>query len=315
MINLVGFMFLQGRYPAPPFPAQGEDPTPDDLGCISALPLRLRAEPEADDGQGGVFQGGEGEKGQVIDFIEFLSRSIKAFPGEKGIRIPILFSNILEMDGFTVSVSADPTKVWFEKIEAAPVFPGNLKPELLVQYTDRLRDGYLSISAFMDYVPPFEGNRVPRGRQSKLANLVFGISPEVQINEKIQIRFEDIPPRADLRPVPMNEICLGEISYRPALDPKGIEIMIVPERTLFIRGDANRDSTLNITDMIRILHFLFGGRTVDCLDSTDVDDSGQIDLSDVISLADFLFGRGSPPASPFPNPGRDPSSDSLGDCR
>jgi hypothetical protein len=314
MINLVGFLYIQGRYPSEPYNQPGPDPTEDGLDCESGIewaPLETTTAEEILSGAGGDDE----DDGQVVDFIEFFNRSMKVFPGQRNIRVPILLSNVVELDGFTVAVRCDPTKVWLQKIEVMTTFVGDLKPEYVASYNGRLFDGYLSCSVFMDYVPPFEGNCLPRSRETVVGNLVFGISPEALVNEKYQIQFEDIPAREDRRPVPMNEVCSDGSSMRPTLDPMGIELTVVPESTLFVRGDPNRDYALNITDVILILHYLFNGEEIACLDSVDVDDSGKIDLSDAIALAMYLFDRGFQPAAPFPNPGRDATSDSLGNCR
>lgn len=80
----------------------------------------------------------------------------------------------------------------------------------------------------------------------------------------------------------------------------------------FLRGDVNVNGRLTVTDVFAILRALFSGAPLMCTDAADIDDDGQIDLEDAISLAHFLYGRGAPPASPFPESGADPSDDELG---
>ncbi len=88
-----------------------------------------------------------------------------------------------------------------------------------------------------------------------------------------------------------------------------------PGTVHFIRGDANADGAIDISDAIYILLYLFRSKNLsrppDCLDALDVDDDGKVDLSDPISLLDFLFKGGLPPHPPFPLPGIDPTGDSL----
>ncbi len=81
----------------------------------------------------------------------------------------------------------------------------------------------------------------------------------------------------------------------------------------FRRGDANCDNSHDIADAILILGYLFGGKTVVCLDALDTNDSGSLDLSDAIYLLGYFFAGGSPPPDPFPNLGPDPTDDEL-DC-
>jgi hypothetical protein len=85
---------------------------------------------------------------------------------------------------------------------------------------------------------------------------------------------------------------------------------------LFVRGDANLDFRLNIADPIFILSFLFaGGPARDCKDAMDLDDDGEVDVSDAIALLGYLFLRGVPPAPPFPACGQDSAEDDGMRCR
>ncbi len=84
-------------------------------------------------------------------------------------------------------------------------------------------------------------------------------------------------------------------------------------RKPFVRGDANGDSKLNVTDAIAILWHLFGGKPLECEDHGEVDDSGRIDIADAIYLLAYLFQRGPEPTPPFPDPGYDPTPDPY-DC-
>jgi hypothetical protein len=71
----------------------------------------------------------------------------------------------------------------------------------------------------------------------------------------------------------------------------------------FVRGDANADSTVNITDPIFVLLYLFrGGTCPTCLDSADADDNGAVQITDAIVLLNCLFGGGGPLPPPTPMP-------------
>src|SRR5690606_15419577 len=85
-----------------------------------------------------------------------------------------------------------------------------------------------------------------------------------------------------------------------------------PVGARFIRGDADASGSLNLTDGIRILNYLFvGNAEVLCLDSADSDDSGNVNLSDGIFVLNYLFSDGSAPPSPHPNCGTDPTEDGV----
>lgn len=79
----------------------------------------------------------------------------------------------------------------------------------------------------------------------------------------------------------------------------------------FVRGDANVDQRLNLSDAVAILAAMFRDLQLSCLDAGDVDDSGSLEVTDAIALLNFLFLRGPPPAPPFPVAGADPTEDAL----
>lgn len=80
----------------------------------------------------------------------------------------------------------------------------------------------------------------------------------------------------------------------------------------FRRGDANGDGSLDLSDAVFTLGFLFlGGPTPVCLKSTDADDSGGVDLSDAVYVLNHLFQGGASPPEPFLACGLDPTEDKL----
>ena len=93
--------------------------------------------------------------------------------------------------------------------------------------------------------------------------------------------------------------------------------MSLPQSTdvAFIRGDARRDSRINISDAIAVLSHLFGGRPVACADAADADDNGAVEISDALRIVEYLFVEGEPLAAPFPAAGADPTDDDGLDCR
>ena len=93
-------------------------------------------------------------------------------------------------------------------------------------------------------------------------------------------------------------------------------IGIVDDVTFFIRGDANRDATVNIADPIFTLSYLFlGGEAPECPDAADADDNGKLELSDAVSTLTYLFEGSSALPPPSSVPGGDPSPDDLSRCR
>jgi len=80
----------------------------------------------------------------------------------------------------------------------------------------------------------------------------------------------------------------------------------------FIRGDVTQDGKLDIADPIFLAGYLFQGRAEpQCLDAADVNDDGKLNLTDAVHALDYLFKGKTPPASPFPDLGKDESIDEL----
>jgi len=86
------------------------------------------------------------------------------------------------------------------------------------------------------------------------------------------------------------------------------------DEQLFVRGDANFDGAVNISDAVAVLDYLFSGIPSGCADALDADDTGVLDLSDVVTILGHLFQGGPVLRPPFPERGRDPTEDPLG-CR
>ena len=85
-----------------------------------------------------------------------------------------------------------------------------------------------------------------------------------------------------------------------------------PVVATFVRGDANQDTRVDISDALKILFYLFAGASSTCPDALDGDDSGDISLTDAIYLLRYLFQGGDTLPAPFPAVGADPTQDTLG---
>ncbi len=80
----------------------------------------------------------------------------------------------------------------------------------------------------------------------------------------------------------------------------------------FVRGDVNSDFTINLTDPLNTLGYLFLGNVpLSCEDALDSDDDGQHSINDAIYTLSYLFLGTSQPPKPFPQAGSDPSDDQL----
>ena len=75
------------------------------------------------------------------------------------------------------------------------------------------------------------------------------------------------------------------------------------------RGDVDDDGTVQLTDAVRILDFLFAGaEEPPCLETADADDNGTVQLTDAVRILTFLFASGPALAPPGPEAcGTDPA--------
>jgi hypothetical protein len=89
-------------------------------------------------------------------------------------------------------------------------------------------------------------------------------------------------------------------------------VLVLCDPSHFVRGDADGNGELDISDSIFSLLHLFAGRAApDCVKAADVNGDGIVDISDITYELRFLFLGGPAPESPFPACGPDPTSDEL----
>ncbi|MCZ6794095.1 MAG: hypothetical protein O7J95_10845, partial [Planctomycetota bacterium] len=75
-------------------------------------------------------------------------------------------------------------------------------------------------------------------------------------------------------------------------------------RPRLVRGDADSNGSINLTDGIVVLNFLFlGAAAPACLDAADTDDDGgaRPSLTDAVIIFSWLFSGGPPPRDPSPD--------------
>ncbi|MDO8508743.1 MAG: dockerin type I repeat-containing protein [Nanoarchaeota archaeon] len=84
------------------------------------------------------------------------------------------------------------------------------------------------------------------------------------------------------------------------------------ENNNFIRGDANSDGVLDISDGIFIDNYLYrGGANPSCFRAADANDDGIINTTDSVYLNNYLFSGGPAPKQPYSTCGADTTSDEL----
>ena len=86
----------------------------------------------------------------------------------------------------------------------------------------------------------------------------------------------------------------------------------LPAGNLFRRGDVNGDGPLDITDALSLLQYLFQrGSVPSCRKAADSDDNGGINIGDAVLILQQILGRAQSIAPPFPGCGEDPTPDPL----
>jgi len=99
-----------------------------------------------------------------------------------------------------------------------------------------------------------------------------------------------------------------------AEDERGIAVLVrgvsyvtpqaVEKRLL--RGDVNADGTVQVSDAIHLLLFLFhGGAILSSLEAADANEDARVDASDAVFILAQLFLEGPPVRSALPPPGSD----------
>jgi len=112
-------------------------------------------------------------------------------------------------------------------------------------------------------------------------------------------------------PVPDTDACLNMIlgpgtytigvsSVNPeAAGAFSLSVLARNPETNFFRGDVDSNGTLDISDAVRVLNFLFqGGDQPGCLETADTNNDADINLTDAVYLLTYLFLGGAVPPPP-----------------
>jgi len=82
----------------------------------------------------------------------------------------------------------------------------------------------------------------------------------------------------------------------------GSVFALVPDDwTILMRGDANNDDVVDLSDAVYIGSFLFSsGPEPPCLNQADANNDGDVDVSDQVYLLQWFYQGGPAPPSPGP---------------
>jgi hypothetical protein len=139
---------------------------------------------------------------------------------------------------------------------------------------------------------------------------------EIAAPEGVEFRGKGAPPLSSISVVGADFDGDGNqdlaIPYGSGLG-EGIFVIFGPIlRSGFLRGDANDDGKVDLSDAVAILGYLFlGDEAPRCLDAADANDSGIVEISDAVRLLNHLFLGAPPPPPPYPESGADATPDAL----
>lgn len=240
---------------------------------------------------------------------------VSAFPGQKGLHVPVLATNKDPAQGFTVAAVYDPALLLIHSVEFESTNISDLKPELFaVNISDDPEEPYFTAGVLLDITTPFDRRVIPPGKNHRIANILMDVRPNAPPGTRTVIELKNELGRPPLS----NIFTVGGYSVLPILgDGGGVNIrrLPFPPPRFFIRGDADGNGAVNITDSILTLNYLFAGRgALDCADAADVTDDGRLDVTDAVFTLNFLFRAGNYPPPPYPEQGMDPTDDGLPPC-
>jgi hypothetical protein len=303
------FLFEGAPAMPAPFPDCGADPL-SPLGCD--------VEPECDE----VFPATPG-------FTLFVSGSEEAtewdlgeleFTGFPAEEVAIPFSVMLAGDtedsgtaqswsfGLTVT-SSDPAGASFHDVTVSGT-PAEVS--LVGGYFDLQTIGKEALVSaailFLKKGSTFQPGSVP----PILRGTVLATAPPLEAETTVNVELTG-GLRGSGEAVPLEVVAEGD-AYAPEVFPLRARIRSV-DPTLFRRGDVTGEGTINITDPIYTLGWLFQGNPPPpCHDAADVNDSGKVDISDPINALNCLFIIDCGFNTPGPGCAPDPTEDAL-PCR
>ena len=110
---------------------------------------------------------------------------------------------------------------------------------------------------------------------------------------------QKIPATGDGDPCPVNEVVVLSFGDQPQAN--------------FIRGDADGNGELNVTDAVLIINVTLGNlqERYDCEDALDANDDGKANISDAIPVLMWMFQRGDALAAPHLTCGVDGTADGI----
>lgn len=274
IIRIIDFDALGGApFPAP-FPTVGSDPTVDPFDPPTDLAHAL----------------------EVVSGVAFL--------GEQGVEIPVRLHNGAAVQGVEVAISYDAQTLSMQSWDLThSILPGAGAEYIAYDFANDPYDAHAWLAVLMDSDAPFTGHTLPPGGSQVLGTLIVDVDSAGYRPQQTKLFLRDL----DLTPPKRNLVVVQGEARRPNLVAGSLDIFVP-----FIRGDANRDESVDISDVIAVLGYVFAnGVAPPCREAADANNDEGIDIADGVYLLTYLFNAGPAPAAPYPLPGIDGDSDPL----
>ena len=132
-----------------------------------------------------------------------------------------------------------------------------------------------------------------------------GIRVLVDGQEAEGVEFDEAIPQNLSAVVPWHRPGAVQLTVRntDGRSAPSVNFTILPPPPHFIRGDANTDERVDVSDAIKVVRYLFSGVAVTCLDAADSNDDGAVNITDAVYLLDHMYRGGAEPPAPYPQRG------------
>lgn len=236
----------------------------------------------------------------------------RVLPGDTDVWMPVYATIAEAFQGYQLMARFDPNFLDLVRMDLSLTI---LESEGLDPDFELLNDKgfFFEVGVLLEIRQPFENLSIPPVIDKPIANMVFNVLPTATPDATTQVTLRDDPTISDI----LNRVIVNGFNRAPALVSADVAIASDPTLVPFLRAEVTGDGSVDISDGIAILNFLFSSdQSVQCLDAADFDDNGRLNIGDPVSLFNYLFASGDRPSPPFPRQGLDPTpDDALGECR
>lgn len=218
-------------------------------------------------------------------------------------RITCMAANVQPVQGWSFGVASDPAFVVPEEADLRQTvtseFNGGDGPAFLHIAIEEEQTGVvMAVVIDADTADPPE--TLPPANAHRLLNIRYGAGPAGSPGEAYPVRYT-----GTLGDPPVQVLFVVDgFEVTPATRAGWVSL----PGTRYIRGDADENGTLEMTDAINLLGWLFlGGEEPLCMDAANANGSSDVNIADPVYILQFLYAGGPPPPYPFPECGATPS--------